>query len=268
MDLPHQFHQPAAKRRRLDEAPGLWANTTQGQIEGPHLQLQWWSNNQKACDSHLTSCATQQNFPATTPYLNPVPSRFEARSVPSNFNGQLSSQTPQSYQTHSVSGGESHNFQPTAAWCQPRQSEYLPSAYSRPVNVLTPPPAFLPHHAIPPHLAQAHSLTSVLTPCHQYSATSFQATFNSQQSSIPSASESLPPLFADNETAIQSFDSSALSVSDQRDKDQSEMVCFGMVNTCILPNKRSWANICRSRPSLVDVDGKIREIFLHPFQSS
>lgn len=71
----------------------------------------------------------------------------------------------------------------------------------------------------------------------------------------------------DNEAGIQISGDSASSVSAQLDKDQSEMVCFGMVSMHILHHSSVWADICRLRPSPLDVSGKVHTKFHRRFQS-
>jgi hypothetical protein len=112
-----------------------------------------------------------------------------------------------------------------------------------------------------------HSLISVPIPRHPYSVASFQAPRISQQPSEPPSVKTLPTFIPDNESGIRISDDSALSLSAQLDKDQSEMVCFGMVSAYMLYHKSIFANIYRSRPSPLDVSGNVHVKFHQRFQS-
>jgi hypothetical protein len=125
MDLPHQLHDHAAKRLRLDEVPGSWAKPTEEQIEEPHLQLSWSPFYQASSDPRLTLSAIPQDFLApdscglpARPYPNTVSSGFEAISTQSYFNGQSSSQASRFYETHALPGGDTYETQPTGTWYQ------------------------------------------------------------------------------------------------------------------------------------------------------
>jgi hypothetical protein len=273
MDLPHQLHDHAAKRRRLDEVPGSWAKPTEEQIEEPRLQLSWSSFYQASSDPRLTLPAIQQDFlvPETCglparPHLNTVSSGYETLSTRPYFNGQSSSQASRFYETHALPGGDTYETQPTGTRYQSGPCSSLSSTYSWP-DVPTPPPASWLHHAVRPQLVQAHSLISVPIPCHPYSVASFQAPCISQQPSEPPSVETLPTFIPDNEAGICISDDPALSLSAQLDRDQSEMVCFGMVSTYMLYHKSVFANIYRSRPSPLDVSGKVHVKFHQRFQS-
>lgn len=273
MDLPHQLHDHAAKRRRLDEVSGSWAKPTEEQIEEPHLQLSWSSFCQASSETRLTLSAVQQDFLApeslglpARPYLNTVSSGFETFSTRSDFNGQSSSQASRFYETHALPGGDTYETQPTGTRYQSGPCSSLSSTYSWLDIPKAPPDSWL-HHAVRPQLVQAHSLISVPIPCHPYSVASFQAPRISQQPSEPPSVKTLPTFIPDNEAGIRISDDSALSLSAQLDKDQSEMVCFGMVSTYMLCHKSVCANIYRSRLSPLDVSGKVHVKYHQRFQS-
>jgi hypothetical protein len=274
MDLPHQLHHHAAKRRRLDEVSDSWGKPTEKQTEEHHPQLSWPSFYQASSDPCLTSSAMQQNFLApesrgllARPNLNTVSSGFKNISILSDFNGQLSSQASQFYETHGRPGGDTYETQPTATGYQTGPCSHIASTYSRPLKVPTPPPASWLRHAVYPQLVQAQSPVSVPIPCHPYSVASFQAPRISQQSSEPPSVKTIPTFIPVNEIGIHISDDSALSLSALLDKDQSEMVCFGMVSTYMVHHKSICADICRSRPSPLSVSGKIHVKFHHRFQS-
>lgn len=241
MDLPHQFHHHAVKRRRLNEDPGSWAKQTGAQIEHPHLQLSTSAIHQANSDPRLTSSTTRQAFLAQEPCdlpvqtcLNTLSFEFETISTRPDFNGQSSSQAFQLNDTHSLPRDDTYEIQPTAAWHQPGTCSHASSTHSWPMNIPTPPPSWL-HRTAHPQLVQAHSLMFVPT------VASLQAPSSSQQFSEPPSVKTLQTFIPDNEVGIHVFDDSARSSSVQLDNDQSEMVCFGMVSTSTVHRKTVYA---------------------------
>jgi hypothetical protein len=235
MDLPHQLNDHVAKRRRLNEVPGSWERPTGEEIKEPHLQLSWTS----FCPASSDPPTIQQDFLAsescglpTQPYLNTVLSGSETISTRSDFNGQSSSQAYQFYETYPLPGSDTYETQPTSTRYQSG-----PCSISSWPGVPTPPSASWLHHAVSPQPFQAYSLTPIPIPYHPYPVASFQAPGISQQTLESPPVEAVPTFIPDNEALIRISDGSALPLSAQLDKDQSEMVCFGMVSTYILYHK-------------------------------
>ena len=272
MDPPHQIHHHPTKRRRLNEDPASWPKQTEEQIEEPRLQLSTSSFHQASSDPRLTPSATRHavfapepcGLPART-NLSTVSSLFEPISTRPDFDGQLSSQASRLSDTHGLPGCDT--YQPAASWYQPGPCSRPSSTYSQPANIHIPPPASWTHHAVHPQLVQAHSFTFVEIPYPPYPVASLQAPRNSQQSSDPPSVETLPTFIPDNEAGIDVVDDSASSLSVQLDKYQREVVCFGMVSRSKLHHNLYVLNICRSRPSLLDVGGKVHAIFHRRSQS-
>ena len=272
MDQPHNVHNHAAKRQRLDEGPDSRAEPAEGHVEEPHLQLSMVPFYQVNSDPRLSESVLQQSFLApgfynlpTQPYLNTISSGFESNFARFDHDLQLSSQASRFQETYSLNGDKSYGSLPNVTQWQTGPCNYLATASSVPLNVPTSPSAQWLHHAFHPQPVQAHPLMSVPVSCGQSSEASFQVSHTSQRLSEPPLGETLPKFIPNNEAKF--YNKSGLSPSSQPVQDQCEMVCFGMVSRYMLYHKPVRADIHRSRPSPLDMSCKGHVKFHQRFQS-
>lgn len=241
MDLPHQLHQHAAKRQRLNEDPTSWAKITEEQIEEPCAQFSIFSFHQASSNTQLALSAAQQafsvpesyDFPTQT-YLESISSRSETNLNRPDFNRQLSNQVSRLNDSHGLAGSCTSEIQPTTAWYQPGPCSDPSSTYSLLANAPIPSPTPWLHRAVHPQLVQAQSFTLIPMPCQPYPVASFQAPCSTQQSLEPPSGETLSSFIPENGIGIHDFDDTARF---QLDKDRSEVVCFGMVSSSKLDHK-------------------------------